>query len=139
MRYSNIHCVTGKGFCLKKSKKTYFGTMEWPALLLQLMKPNPSTHSDMVWGRASHECYPRSFQGHLKVTAWSNQLKMDENNLFLFLFLQLCPLKMSMVVQTYLEPNTELHQTHFKTLQGFFRGQKGTNPIKSPLCQPCLM
>ena len=27
MRYSNIHCVTGKGFCLKKSQKTYFGTM----------------------------------------------------------------------------------------------------------------
>ena len=47
----------------------------------------------------------RSWQGHRKVTARSNQLKMDENNLFLFLFLQLCPLKMSMVVQTYLEPS----------------------------------
>ena len=27
MRYPNIHCVTGKGFCLKKNKKIYFGTM----------------------------------------------------------------------------------------------------------------
>ena len=27
MRYSNIHCVTGKGFCLKNSKKNIFGTM----------------------------------------------------------------------------------------------------------------
>ena len=81
----------------------------------------------------------RSCQGHLKVTARSNQLKKDENNLFLLFFLQLCPLKMSMMVQTHLEPNTELSQTHFKTLKGFYRGWKGINPIKSPLCQPCLM
>ena len=27
IRYPNIHCVTGKGFCLKKNKKIYFGTM----------------------------------------------------------------------------------------------------------------
>ena len=49
---------------------------------------------------------PRSWQGHLKVTARSSQLKMDENNLFLLFFLQLCPHKMSMMVQTNLEPNT---------------------------------
>ena len=75
---------------------------------------------------------PKSWQGHLKVTARSNQLKMDENNLFLLFVLQLCPLKISMMVLTHLEPNTELHQTHFQTLQEFYRGWKGINPIKSP-------
>ena len=38
---------------------------------------------------------------------------------------------MSMMVQTHLEPNTELHQTHFKTLQGLDKGWKVINPIKS--------
>ena len=79
---------------------------------------------------------PRSWQGHLKVTARSNQLKMDENNLFLFLFLQLCSLKMSMVVQTYLESNTELHQTHFKTLQGFLGVRRELTPSNHPYVSP---
>ena len=58
----------------KKAKKHILE--QWPALLLQLMKPNPSTHSNMVWGRASHECYPkvmaRSSQGHSKVKSSEN-------------------------------------------------------------------
>ena len=74
MRYFNIHCVTGKGFCLKKAEKHILE--QWPVLLLQLMKPDPSTHSDMVWGRASHECYPkvmtRSSEGHSKVKSAEN-------------------------------------------------------------------
>ena len=73
MRYSNIHCVTGKGFCLKAKKHLL---EQWPALLLQPMKPNPSTHSDMDWGRASHEFYPkvmkRSSQGHSNVKSAEN-------------------------------------------------------------------
>ena len=76
IRYSNIHCVTGKGFCLKKSRKTYFGTMASTSITADEARPQYTCHSDMVWGRAPHECYPkvmtRSSQGHSKVKSAEN-------------------------------------------------------------------
>ena len=47
-----------------------------PALPLKLIKPNHSTHCDMGWGCASWGATPKSWQGHLKVTARSNQPKL---------------------------------------------------------------
>ena len=55
---------------------------QWPALPLKLIKPKPSTHGDKGWGCAKWGATPRSWQGHLKVTAKSNQLKLGKNSLF---------------------------------------------------------
>ena len=46
------------------------------------MKPNPSTHGGKGWGCALWGATPRSWQGHLKVTARANQLKLGKNSLF---------------------------------------------------------
>ena len=67
----------------------------------------------------------RSWQGHLKVTARSNQLKIDENNFFLLFFLQLCPLKMSMMVQTNLNPT----QSYTKHISRHYRGFIGVGRV----------
>ena len=50
---------------------------------LMVIKPNPSTHGDMGWGGAAlYRWHPkimsRSCQGHLKVTARSNQPKREK-------------------------------------------------------------
>ena len=79
---------------------------------------------------------PRSWQGHLKVTARSNQLKMDENNLFLFLFLQLCPLKMSMVIQTYLERNTSYTKQISRHYRVFLGVRRVLTPSNHPYVSP---
>ena len=47
-----------------------------PALQLKLIKHSHSTHGEMGWGCASWGATPSSWQGHLKVTARSNQLKL---------------------------------------------------------------
>ena len=54
-----------------------------PALPLKLIKPKPSTHGEKGWGCAKWGATPRSWQGHLKVTARSNQLKLGKNSIFL--------------------------------------------------------
>ena len=53
-----------------------------PALPIELIKPNPSTHGGKDWGCASWGATPRSWQDHLKVTARSNQLKLGKRSLF---------------------------------------------------------
>ena len=78
----------------------------------------------------------RSWQGHLKVTARSNQLKMDENNLFLLFFLQLCPLKMSMMVQTHLKPNTEFTKHISRHYRGFIGVGRVLTPSNHPYVSP---
>ena len=79
------------------------------------MKPKPSTHGETGWGRASYGYYLkvklRSSQGHIKVKS----VKKGENSKFL---LQLYLFRMSIMVETHLGPNTEVHQTHLERLQG---------------------
>ena len=51
---------------------------------------------------------PRSCQGHIKVKS----AKRGQNISFLLFF------RMSMMVETHLGPNTEVHQTHLKEVIG---------------------
>ena len=74
------------------------------------MKPNPSTHGGKGWGCALWGATPRSWQGHLKVTARSNQLKLGRHSLFVQFLLQLFSFEISMMVVTYLGPSTKVHQ-----------------------------
>ena len=53
-----------------------------PPLPTKLLKANPSTHGGKGWGCALWGATPRSWQGHLKVTARSNQLKLGRHSLF---------------------------------------------------------
>ena len=82
------------------------------------MKPNPSKYDETRWGRASPGYYPkvksRSSQGYIKVKS----AKKGENSKFLLCLLQLYYFRMSIMVETHLGPNTEVHQTHLKILQG---------------------
>ena len=51
---------------------------------------------------------PRSQQGHLKVTGRSHLLQIGENSLFLLVLLQFNLIKMSMAVETHLDPSMEI-------------------------------
>ena len=48
---------------------------QYQALLLKVIKPNPSKHGHMRCGRASYGYYPKSCKCHVKITAMSNQPK----------------------------------------------------------------
>ena len=60
----------------------------------------------------------RSWQGHLKVTARSNQLKIGENNQFLLVLLQFSSLEMSMVVENPLDSSMEIWPKHPRGYSG---------------------
>ena len=55
-------------------------------------------------------------QGHVKVISRSNQPRRGK--MFLLFLLQLYQFKMSMMIETHLGPNTEVHQTHLKEVTG---------------------
>ena len=84
---------------------------------LSVMKPNPSrpTHGDMGWGGASFWCYPkimsRSSQGQ-------SIGKSAQKGWKLLVFALIMLFEIWMMVETHLGPNTEIHKTHVKSLEG---------------------